>query len=95
MLTLKQQPILYAFKKETKDNYKWIGEQEILYGPKQYVALDGPAQERIVLEYQIEEAENMPANKLVINYFGDDKRFKKRPIFSLSEIQSLLKEWGY
>ncbi len=84
-----------ALRKSADGNYRWIGEQEIFNGPKQFITADGPSPEQIVLEYQIVKVENIPTNQLVVNYYGRDPRLAKRHNLSLTDVAPIIKEWGY
>ena len=83
-----------AFKK-TQNGFKWIGEQEIFQGPKQYKTVDGTFYEDICLTYDIQKVSGYPTNKLNITYSGEDPRLTNREDLSLSDIRPVLKEWNY
>lgn len=82
-----------AFRKNPDGSYKWIAEQELIYGPKNFTTVDGTFQEHLVIEYQIEPVNGIPINQLHIDYNGDDPRLAGRKNLTLSDIQPILKEW--
>jgi hypothetical protein len=81
-----------AFRK-IADGYRWISEQEIHYGPRTCRDVDGPFQEHIVIEYQLEPVNGIPTNLLSISYLGCDARFAKRNALTLEDIKPVLAEW--
>ncbi len=83
-----------AFRK-TADGYRWIGEQEIFTGPKQYTAVDGTFYENICITYDIEKISGFPTNRLNITYFGEDKRLTGKPSLNLADVRPILKDWHY
>lgn len=83
-----------AFRK-TEDGYKWIGEQEVFRGPKQYTTVDGTFYEEIGMTYHIEKFSGDPLNKLIVNYFGEDARLVGMKELTLEIVKPILKEWGY
>lgn len=80
-----------AFRK-TQDGYRWIGEQEIYYGPKTFTDVDGTCQEHLVVEYQTEPVTGIPTNQIHISYVGQDSRLVGRQL-TLTDIQPFLKKW--
>ena len=81
-----------AFRK-TPDGYRWIAEQELYYGPKQFTTVDGTFQEYLVVEYQIERVNGIPTNQIHISYMGEDTRLANRSDLTLSFIKPFLEEW--
>ena len=76
-------------------SYRWIGDQEIFEGPKEYKTVDGTFHEHICLTYEIESVSGYPTNRLNIAYFGEDPRMADRRALTLEEIRPVLTEWGY
>jgi hypothetical protein len=81
-----------AFRK-TVAGYKWIAEQEVTYGPKNFTTVDGTFQENIVIEYQTERVNGVPLNQIVIDYHGDDTRLADRDHLTIANIKPILEEW--
>lgn len=81
-----------AFRK-TVAGYKWIAEQEVTYGPKNFTTVDGTFQENIVIEYQTERVNGIPLNQIVIDYHGDDTRLADRDHLTIASIKPILEEW--
>ena len=83
-----------AFRK-MPDGYKWIHEQETFTGPNLYTNVDGVFHEEIVLTYGIEPTSGHTANKLHVEYWGDDARLtSNRYDLTLTQARSILEEWG-
>jgi len=83
-----------AFRK-TSDRYRWIGEQEIFEGPKEYKTVDGTFREHLCFTYETESISGYPANRLNISYVGEDARLTDRADLRLADVKTILKEWGY
>lgn len=83
-----------AFRK-TDAGWSWIGDQEILQGPKMYKTVDGTFPEHICLTYETESISGASKNKLNIDYFGEDRRLAGRTGLVLADVKPILKEWGY
>ena len=83
-----------AFRRMGK-GYRWIGEQEIFWGTKQYTTEDGTFFEELVLNYDIENVSGNPTNQLNISYSGEDPRLAQKRNLTLAEVQPILKEWHY
>ena len=81
-----------AFRK-TSDGFRWIGEQEIHYGPKMFTDVDGTFQEHLVVEYQIEPVNGIPTNQIYVSYTGQDSRLAGRSDLTISNVTSFLEEW--
>ena len=81
-----------AFRKEP-DGYRWIGEQEIHYGPKMFTDVDGKFQEYLAVMYQIERVNGIPTNQIRIVYLGEDTRLVGRNDLTLEIIKPILEEW--
>lgn len=80
-----------AFRK-TPDGYRWIGEQEIHYGPKSCTDHEGNYQEHLVIEFQTEPVNGQTTNQIMVSYYGEDTRLKRRNL-KLNDIRPILKEW--
>ena len=83
-----------SFRKDG-NGYRWIGEQEMFEGPKEYASVDGTFKEHIILTYEIEHVSGFPLNRLNVTYWGEDHRLADRDDLTLSDVMPILKEWGY
>jgi hypothetical protein len=83
-----------AFRK-TSNGYRWIGDQEIFQGPKDYKTVDGTLREQLTLTYEVESVSGFPTNRLNITYSGDDSRLATGSSLSLADVKPILREWGY
>lgn len=83
-----------AFRK-TKDGYRWIGDQEIFEGPKEFKTPDGISHEILCLTYEIEPMSGHALNGLTIDYAGEDPRLRYPRKLALADVKPILKEWGY
>lgn len=83
-----------AFRKDGSE-YFWIGEQETLEGPKMYNTVDGKFREAVVLTFETEHVSGVPLNRLNVSYRGEDPRLVGHADLVLSDVQPILKEWGY
>lgn len=83
-----------AFRR-TAHGYRWIGEQEIFFGPKEYTTVDGTFHEQICLTYEIESVSGFPLNRLNVTYSGEDTRLAGRQSLTLADVRPILKQWGY
>lgn len=81
--------------KQYGNSCKWIHEQEIHIGPHKYPRSDTIYEEEIVIEYQTEEVNGIPLNKIFIYYYGDDPRLGRKLPFTLTlqDVQPILEEW--
>ena len=79
--------------RKTPNGYKWIAEQEVVYGPGTYQTVDGVAQENIVIEYQIEPLDGIPINQQVINYAGSDSFLSQQKVLTLATVRPILEKW--
>jgi hypothetical protein len=83
-----------AFRKTT-NGYRWIGDQEIFQGPKEYKTVDGTFHEHLCFTYEVESVSGSPLNRLDIVYFGEDPRLANRSSLVLADVKPILREWGY
>jgi len=83
-----------AFRK-TINGYKWIGDQEIFQGLKEYKSVDGTLKEQLCFTYEVESVSGYPRNRLNITYYGEDSRLADRNNLVLADVRPILKEWGY
>jgi len=83
-----------AFRKSA-DGYRWIGDQEIFDGPKNYTTPDGTFNEHVTLTYEVEPVSGFSTNQLNITYDGEDPRLAFPRKLMLSDIKPVLKQWGY
>lgn len=81
-----------AFKKEPH-GYRWIGEQEIFSGVREYETPDGKATEALCFTYELEPISGSPVGELSISYSGDDPRLAWPKKITLAEAQAVLNEW--
>ena len=82
-----------AFRK-VGNGYKWIGEQEIYPGPKQYKTMDGMFNEEIVITYENEKVSGVPLNQIDIDYHGEDPRLANRRDLTLNYVRPIIEEWN-
>jgi hypothetical protein len=82
-----------AFRK-TPDGYKWIHEQETYTGPKTYKNVDGTFHEQIVITYGIEPVSGHAANKLHVEYWGEDPRLPAHQPLTLEQVRPIIAEWN-
>ena len=83
-----------AFRK-TSIGYRWIGDQEIFQGPKEYKTVDGTLHEQVTFTYEVESVTGFPTNRLNIAYSGEDSRLANRSNLALADVKPILKGWGY
>jgi hypothetical protein len=84
-----------AFRRDPS-GLRWIHEQEIFRGPREYDSPDGRLPEEICLTYEVEPVSGHSSGKLSIFYRGEDARLQMRPDdLTLDAIRPILKEWGY
>jgi hypothetical protein len=83
-----------AFRK-TDSGFKWIHEQEIFTGPREYESPDGIFKETICLTYESERIASFRAGELSITYFGEDRRLAFKGELKLEDVLPVLREWGY
>ena len=83
-----------AFRKEN-GRYVWIGEQESFQGPRKYKSEDGTFNEVVTLTYEVQGISGYPLNRLNVTYLGEDPRLTGRSSLTLSDVEPILKEWGY
>jgi len=83
-----------AFRKTT-NGYRWIGDQEIFQGPKEYRSVNGTFHEQLCLTYDVESVSGYPLNRLDIEYSGEDSRLANRHSLALADVKPILREWGY
>lgn len=83
-----------AFRKGASD-YLWIGEQEMFQGPNMYKTVDGTFHEEVTLTFEKEHVSGFPLNRLNVSYMGKDPRLAGHKDLSLSDVEPVLKEWGY
>lgn len=81
-----------AFRK-TETGYRWIHEQEIHTGPKEFESPDGRFRETIVVTYETTPISGRPLSKLQIIYDGEDERLKQSAELTLEQIRPILEEW--
>lgn len=79
--------------RKTSDGYKWIAEQEIYVGPKQYTDHEGTWNEKLVIEFYVESINGIPTNQTYISYLGEDKRLVGHQNMTLDYVAPILKEW--
>jgi hypothetical protein len=83
-----------AFRK-SNSGWQWIGDQEILNGPRMFKTVDGTFPEHICLTYETESISGAVKNRLNVSYFGEDQRLAGKQNLTLSDVKPILKEWGY
>ncbi len=82
-----------AFRR-TASGYRWIGEQEIHFGPSTYSSVDGPLREEIVVTYETEPLSGAPRNQVYVRYIGEDARLGNRFDLTLDDVRPILAEWA-
>ena len=82
-----------AFRK-IANGYRWIHEQEVFQGPKQYTSVDGTLDEQIVLTFEVERVAGPTTNELAISYWGEDHRLASRHDLKLEDVSPILREWA-
>jgi len=75
------------------EGYVWLGEQEIITGPKLYRSADGLFNEEIIISYDTVYISGAPLNTILILYRGDDPRLAGKDNLTLSDIRPVLEEW--
>ena len=75
--------------------WRWAGDQEVLEGPKMFKTVDGTFKEHITLTYETENISGAKKNQLNIDYSGEDPRLANKRNLTLSDVEPILKEWGY
>jgi hypothetical protein len=89
----------YIFFRNTNNGYVWVSEQESYDGPLTWIDPDsGPVNEFITLNYETENRNGGPLNKLLIYYTGPDTRLNDNPKYfdgtlNLEDIRPILEEW--
>lgn len=83
-----------AFRKSAS-GWRWIGDQEILNGPRMFKTVDGTFPEHICLTYEIEGISGAEKNRLNVTYAGEDRRLAGKRNLTLSDVKPILREWGY
>jgi hypothetical protein len=81
-----------AFRK-AGSGYEWIGEQEILQGPKRYTTVDGTFNEQIAITYETSHVSGAPLNRTYVTYTGEDPRLANRSDLTLAVVAPILEEW--
>lgn len=81
--------------RKSASGWRWIGDQEILNGPKMFKTVDGTFPEHICLTYEIEGVSGAEKNRLNVIYAGEDRRLAGKQDLTLSDVKPILKEWGY
>lgn len=89
-----------AFRKQPGGGFKWIAEQEIYEGPKEYTSVDGTFHENLCFTYELQRVAHYRLNELNISYTGEDVRLvQKGAIWQddlrLDRVLPILRDWGY
>jgi len=77
--------------RQSSDDYKWVSEQEIFYGPDEFL-MEAKHQEHIVINYQTESFMGYPINTIFIEYWGDNPNLKHE--LTLQDVKPIIEEWG-
>jgi hypothetical protein len=72
--------------------YRWLGEQEMTFGPREYETADGKQREFIAVTYYRHAVFGQPAG-LRIEYWGPDEHLAGRANLTLTDVQPLLQVW--
>ncbi len=78
-----------------ENEIRWIGEQEIYTGPKEYTGVDGTYNEQLTVTFELESISGAELNRLNILYTGEDPRLVNRQDLDLETIYPILRDWGY
>ena len=92
-ITAKTSRTIAFFK--TDSGWRWVGDQEILEGPKMFKTVDGTFKEHITLTYETESLSGAKKNQLNVDYAGEDPRLAGNHNLTLADVKPILKEWGY
>jgi hypothetical protein len=81
-----------AFRKVGSE-YHWIGEQEIIKGPRECESPDGMMREQLVITFEAVPMSGAPLNTLLIRYHGEDPSLANARDLSLEQIRPVLARW--
>lgn len=81
-----------AFEK-TSAGFRWIHEQEIHTGPREYSTPDGREYERIFVTYETSPVSGAQPRHLEIEYRGPDDVLAMRRNLTLAEVQPIFRAW--
>ncbi len=85
-----------ALKMDT-EGLKWIHEQIVFHGPKQFTTVDGTFNEYIAITCEKEQIAfiGKALEGTNISYTGNDTRLADKEYLSILQIAPILREWGY
>jgi hypothetical protein len=81
--------------RQTLRGWRWIHEQEIFEGPRDYTNVDGTFRESICLTYERERVAHWRTNQLNISYSGDDLQLAHPRELILADVLPVLAAWGH
>lgn len=79
--------------RKSGDKYKWIGEQEIHTGPRQYEIEDGTDYETITITYETERTSGFLTNQINVTYLGPDTNLTLPKVLQLDDVREMIKKW--
>ncbi len=82
-----------AFEK-TATGYRWLGEQEIHKGPRDYETPDGTFKESITITYNKKSISGHKLNTVTIGYLGPESAIYGQDKLTLKEAQNIIKKWN-
>lgn len=88
----KHQQRTIAFRRQG-GKLKWIGEQIVVDGPRQYTTPDGTFNEQIAETYETSRVSGYRLNQLNVSYSGPDAVLRVNQDLGLSEVKPLLDQW--
>ncbi|MCX7010370.1 MAG: hypothetical protein NTY53_24545 [Kiritimatiellaeota bacterium] len=83
-----------AFRQAGK-GWRWIHEQEIFEGPREYATVDGTFKESICLTYETERVAGSRSTRLNVSYSGDDMQLAWPRELALVDVLPVLTAWGH
>jgi len=74
--------------------WEWIGEQEIVKGPRTYRSPDGVLNESITITYETRQISGVPSRTVYIAYAGEDAELTAAQHLTLARIRPTLDRWA-
>ena len=77
------------------DGYKWVGEQEECWGPREYDSVDGRFNEALTISYFHHAQHHLEG--LSISYRGREDALRELDImqeFTVAKARQILRDWG-
>lgn len=95
MLFVKADTIRAIGFRKTALGYKWIHEQEVYTGPREFMTADGPSRETITITYETEPITGVPLNCTNILYIGPDAHPSLTSAMTIDDMRAKVKSWGF